>query len=201
MKFKKSDLKRIIAEELSRSSELRRFLSERGEIKPGTVRANPNYDKKQPKGGRNYPFIADADVYGTDASHYSKGDDMVEFITGDAPGKEMTIPLDQYQGKFVPKLAIEDIEDSGMFSAGNLTQRQINTMFNKNTPAPEDQSAMANAIRDTKGRRLGQAIQKLLAAQAACDACDAEGMDQCSADIEAAIQIIMQMNLGFDITM
>ena len=40
MKFKKSDLKRIIAEELTRSSELRRFLSERGEIKPGTIKQN-----------------------------------------------------------------------------------------------------------------------------------------------------------------
>ena len=201
MKFKKSDLKRIIAEELSRSSELRRFLSERGEIKPGTVRPNPNYDKKAKKGGRNYPFIADADVYGTDASHYSDPSDMVKFMTGDAPGQEMTIPLDKYQGKLVPKLAIEDIEDSEMFSAGELTQRQINTMFNKQTPPPEDQSAMANAIRQTKGRQMGKALGKLMAAQAACEGCDAEGMDQCAADIEEAIQTILAIQLGFEIQM
>jgi len=193
MKFKKSDLKRIIAEELTRSSELRRFLSERGEIKPETIKQNPK--------GSRYKYSAKADVYGTDPSHYTDPEDMLAYLQGDSPSQEMEVQLDKYGNELVPKLPIEDIESSGMFTAGDLSQRQVNAMFRKNTPVPGDMSAGAQQIRQTKGRAMGAAIGKLMAAQAACQECDAPGMEQCSNDIDEAIQIIMQMNLGFNIEM
>ena len=193
MKFKKSDLKRIIAEELTRSSELRRFLSERGEIKPGTIKQNPQ--------GSRYKYSAMADVYGTDPSHYTDPEDMLAYMQGNAPSQEMEVQLDKYGNELVPKLPIEDVDASGMFTAGDLSQRQVNAMFRKNTPVPGDMSAGAQQIRQTKGRAMGAAIGKLLAAQAACQKCDAPGMDQCVSDLEEAIQILTSINYGFNIEM
>lgn len=191
MKFKKSQLKKIIAEELSKSAALKTFLRERGEIDPTTL-------KKNPKGSKQ-PYSAMATVYGTELDHYIDSEDRQAFARGEAPGRQQEIQIG-YDGKkkaLAPKLSLD--YDDEMFNRGDLTDRQINAMFNRNTPAPSpgELSSDVTARAPTKRAMFMDAMGSLQIALAMCENCEAEGMDECAAEIQNAMDILAGLRTGF----
>ena len=178
MKFKKSQLKRIIAEELSKSNAMKNILSERAKFKPGA-----NVEKIKVDGKTKY-VVRDTEVYGTEDEHYADPANIGQPVVTDLEG-------DMYQGEFVPKL--RNIDDLEMFDRGDLSDRQINAMMRKNSN--QDVLTLPQGRSQTSKRaRLNSALEDLLEAQSLAEQAGEEAISQ---KIDDAISTLNSLGLKF----
>ena len=178
MKFKKSQLKRIIAEELSKSNAMKNILSERAKFKPGQK------VEKIKSGGKTKHIVRGAEVYGTEPEHYANPANIGQPVVTDVEG-------DMYQGEFVPKL--RNIGNLPMFDRGDLTDRQINAMMRKNSN--QDILELPQGRSQTSKRaRLNSALEDLLEAQSLAEQAGEEAISQ---KIDDAISMLNSLGLKF----